>query len=157
MKFNELTTKPQKTATRLGRGISSGKGKTAGRGTKGQGSRKSSLRQGFSGGQTPLHMQMPKLRGFKSKRTSKVELYTGQLDALKGTVVDNESLFNAGLTASPHVEVKLLLKGEIKSKKTVKVQAASAGATEAVNKAGGNVQIIERQPRPAKMSTEKDA
>jgi large subunit ribosomal protein L15 len=157
MKYNELTLTKNKAARRSGRGISAGRGKTAGRGTKGQGSRKSSIRSGFAGGQTPLHMQIPKLRGFKSKRPAKEAIYTGQLDAIKAITIDTEALFKAGLIANPHLQVKLIVKGELKGKKIVKVQAASAGAIEAVEKAGGSVELVERQPRPVTKIVKKDA
>jgi large subunit ribosomal protein L15 len=150
MKFNELTITKNKVPSRVGRGISAGRGKTAGRGTKGQGSRKSPVRQGFAGGQTPLYRQLPKLRGFKSKRTPAEVIYTGQLEKIKKTVVDLSALAEAGLITSPHVNVKLITQGELKSKKTVKVQAVSASAKQMVEKAGGGVELIERQPRPTK-------
>lgn len=154
MKYNELTLTRAKAGRRPGRGISAGRGKTAGRGTKGQGARKSSTKQGFAGGQTPLHMQLPKLRGFKSKRVVAANIYTGQLDALKGAVVNTEALFKAGLIANPHTSVKLICKGELKSKKTVKLQAASTGAVAEVEKAGGTFEVTERLARP-KTSTKK--
>jgi large subunit ribosomal protein L15 len=148
MKYNELTLAKNKSARRAGRGISAGRGKTAGRGTKGQGARKSSIKAGFAGGQTPLYMQLPKLRGFKSKRIAMTNIYTGQLDSLKAVNIDNEVLFNAGLISSAHSRVKLIFKGEIKNKKIIKVQAASAGAIAVVEAAGGTVEIILRTPRP---------
>jgi len=154
MKYNELTLTRAKAGRRPGRGISAGRGKTAGRGTKGQGSRKSSTKQGFAGGQTPLHMQLPKLRGFKSKRVVAANIYTGQLDSVKGTVVDAEALFKAGLIANPHISVKLICKGELKSKKTVKLQAASSGAVAAVEAVGGSFEATERLAR-AKTSAKK--
>lgn len=148
MKYNELTLTKNKSARRSGRGISAGRGKTAGRGTKGQGARKSSIKAGFAGGQTPLYMQLPKLRGFKSKRLAMTNIYTGQLDNIKAANIDNEALYNAGLISSAHSRVKLILKGDVKSKKTVKVQAASAGSIAVVEAAGGKVEIISRTPRP---------
>jgi large subunit ribosomal protein L15 len=76
MKYNELILDRNKSKRRVGRGISAGQGKTAGRGTKGQGARKSGgVRPGFEGGQMPLYMRVPKLRGFKSKRTA-AEVFT---------------------------------------------------------------------------------
>ena len=100
MKFNELVTKKSKPASRAGRGISAGRGKTAGRGTKGQGARKSPTRQGFAGGQTPLYMQIPKLRGFKSKFVKAENVYTGQLEAIKKQTIDNAVLAEEGLSAT---------------------------------------------------------
>lgn len=152
MKYNELTLKRQKDAKRVGRGISAGRGKTAGRGTKGQGSRKSGVKQGFEGGQMPLYMRLPKLRGFKSHRTVTEAVYTGQLDAIKSTTIDSQILFKNGLISSPHVVVKLILRGGITAKKDIKLQAASAGALKAVKKAGGTFTAVEQLARLAKPS-----
>jgi large subunit ribosomal protein L15 len=149
MKYNELQLKKQTKPKRVGRGISAGGGKTAGRGTKGQGSRKSGgVRAGFEGGQMPLYMRIPKLRGFKSHRPKNQTVYTGQLESVKKAVIDNHSLFEAGLILSPYDPTKLLLNGELKTKKTVKLQAASAQAAEAVKKAGGTFEQVQRLPRP---------
>lgn len=150
MKYNELIAGRQRKPTRVGRGISAGKGKTAGRGTKGQGSRKSPVRAGFEGGQTPIHMRLPKLRGFKSKRPLTENVYTGQLEELSKPAVDNKVLFEAGLVSSPYSVVKLINTGKLKSKKIVRLQRASASAIDVVNKAGGTFEKIERQARPAK-------
>lgn len=155
MKYNELTLTKQKSAKRAGRGISAGRGKTAGRGTKGQGSRKSPLRYGFEGGQNPLYARLPKLRGFKSKASVVEEVYTGQLDAVKKTIVDSAALFEAGLISSPYVKVKLLVKGEVSSKKTVKLPSASQKAIESVEKAGGKFELTPRLARPAKKAEKK--
>lgn len=153
MKYNELTLKKNKTASRVGRGISAGRGKTAGRGTKGQGSRKSSIRHGFSGGQTPLHMQLPKLRGFKSKRKVMENVYTGQLESIKKETIDAAELAKAGLISNPFVRVKLISKGELKTKKTIKLPAVSASAKEMIEKAGGSVEIVAQTARPANKAT----
>jgi large subunit ribosomal protein L15 len=147
MKFNELVAPKAKSKNRVGRGISAGRGKTAGRGTKGQGARKSSTKAGFSGGQTPLVMQIPKLRGFKSKRKLVENVYTGQLDSVKKVTIDNQALADAGLISSAHVKVKVILKGEIKGKKTVKVQGYSAEAKKAIEKAGGAADVVVQVPR----------
>jgi large subunit ribosomal protein L15 len=155
MKYNELTIKASKKRRQVGRGISAGRGKTAGRGTKGQGSRKSSLKSGFAGGQTPLHMQLPKLRGFKSHHRAHEAVKTGDLEALKKTVIDNAALAEAGLVSSPFASVKLISTGELKSKKTVKLQGASAGAIKAIEKAGGTFEVTQRAARPAKITAEK--
>ncbi|MGH7156510.1 MAG: 50S ribosomal protein L15, partial [Candidatus Saccharimonadales bacterium] len=117
MKYNELTISKQRKPTRVGRGISAGRGKTAGRGTKGQGSRKSPVRAGFEGGQMPLYMRLPKLRGFKSHRKLTENIYTGQLEQIKKPAIDTEVLAEAGLISSPYVRVKLLVNGELSSKK----------------------------------------
>lgn len=149
MKYNELILNKQKDSKRSGRGISAGHGKTAGRGTKGQGSRKSPVRFGFEGGQNPLYARLPKLRGFKSHRAGMETIYTSQLDAVKGAKIDNKILFEAGLVSSPYSAVKLLLKGEVEGKKDVNLQAASANAVKAVEKSGGSFSAVSRIGRPA--------
>jgi large subunit ribosomal protein L15 len=151
MKYNELQLSRQKDARRSGRGIAAGRGKTAGRGTKGQGARKSGgVRPGFEGGQMPLSMRLPKLRGFKSHALKPEVIYTGQLDSLKKSSLDSQDLFEAGLITSPHVSVKLVVRGEVKDKKQLKIPAASAQALKAVEKAGGSVVVTERLARQPK-------
>lgn len=154
MKYNELILTRQKKKSQVGRGISAGQGKTAGRGTKGQGARKSPLKAGFEGGQIPLYMRLPKLRGFKSHRYLPENVYTGQLESIKKAGIDNNAIFEAGLATSPYVNVKLILKGELTSKKDVKLQSASRKAVEAIEKAGGSFTPTARQGRPA-MKSEK--
>lgn len=155
MKYNELNLTRQTKISRPGRGISAGRGKTAGRGTKGQGSRKSGgVRPGFEGGQMPLYMRLPKVRGFKSHRTKSELLYTGQLNQIKKAAVDTVALFEAGLISSPHNFVKLVLKGEVTGKKQVKLQAASRSAIAAVEKVGGSFVRVERLRRSAKKTAE---
>jgi large subunit ribosomal protein L15 len=155
MKFNELSVTKHKTGRRVGRGISAGQGKTAGRGTKGQKARTGSSRKpGFAGGTNPLMQQLPKLRGFKSHRIPAEVIYTGQLEAFGNKVVDTTTLAAAGLISSPYVNVKLLSRGELKAKVTVKVQKISSTALEAVQQAGGSFVSTERLGRP-KTSTKK--
>ncbi len=155
MKFNELSVSKKRQPTRVGRGIAAGKGKTAGRGTKGQGSRAGGGKgPGFEGGQTPLMQRLPKLRGFKSHRAPKANVYTGQLDRFAGKTVDNFTLAEAGLIESPYQAVKLINKGDVTKKVTVKLQAASAAAAQAVTKAGGSFTKTERPLRPKTKSTE---
>ena len=133
MKFNDLTVSKSKSAKRVGRGIAAGQGKTAGRGTKGQKARTGSSRKpGFEGGQNPLMQRLPKLHGFKSHRTKPENVYTGQLNSVKGKTVDNFALAEAGLVTNPHVSVKLLVKGEVSKAVTVKLQAASENAIAAI-------------------------
>lgn len=148
MKYNQLNVSKKTARKRVGRGISGGQGKTAGRGTKGQGSRKSGgVRPGFEGGQMPLYMRLPKLRGFKSHRTPAEIIYTGQLANFKQPVVDNDGLFMAGLVSSPNTTVKLIVKGEIKTKKQVNLQAASTAAVAMLETAGGGFKQTPRQGR----------
>lgn len=151
MKFNDLKISKKRSAKRVGRGISAGQGKTAGRGTKGQSSRSGGrVRPGFEGGQNPLHMRLPKLPGFTSHRPKADNVYTGQLDQFAGSTVDNFVLFNAGLISSPHTKVKLILKGDVTKKVTVKLQGASASAEAAVQKAGGSFSQVAQVKRQSK-------
>ncbi len=154
MKYNQLITRPTKNSNRVGRGIAAGQGKTAGRGTKGQGARGSGVRPGFEGGQTPLMQRLPKLRGFRAVRPKAEVVYTGQLDQFSGKTADNFSVFNAGITSSPHVRVKLVLKGDITKKVTVTLQAASQNAIAAIQKAGGSFTPTPQVKRPAKQKSE---
>lgn len=156
MKFNELvtTTKLGKGKSRVGRGISAGQGKTAGRGTKGYGSRTGSTRKpGFEGGQNPLMQRLPKLRGFKSQH-AKPELVTlTALSKVKG-IVDNFTVYEAGLISSPYVVVKLIGNGTVDAKHDVKLQLATKSAIAAVKKAGGNFTVTEQVQRLAKKFAE---
>ncbi len=156
MKFNELKTTKTKSARRVGRGTASGSGKTAGRGTKGYGSRAGSKRRpGFEGGQNPLMQRLPKLRGFRSFKVAAETVYTGQLDAVKGAIT-NTSLFEAGLVSSPYTRVKLIVRGEITGKHTVKLQTASAAAITMLQKTGGSFEAVDQQLRPSsKVSEDK--
>ena len=152
MKLNEIRDNAgaRKGRMRVGRGIGSGKGKTAGRGQKGQKSRSGVSVFGFEGGQMPLHMRLPK-RGFNNifaKDYAEVNLGAiqklidaGKLDA-KGTL-DHDALKAAGLARGGKDGVRLLGKGELKAKLALKVAGVSKGAREAVEKAGGSVEIIE--------------
>lgn len=138
MKFNELNLTANRSKRRIGRGISGGQGKTAGRGTKGQNSRTGKGRRpGFEGGQNPLLQRLPKLPGFKSHRAETENIYTGQLSSV-GTKIDNFTLFDAGLVTSPYVKVKLISKGDVSAKHSVSLQSASESAVAAIQKAGGS-------------------
>ncbi|MFZ1324256.1 MAG: 50S ribosomal protein L15 [Candidatus Saccharimonadales bacterium] len=155
MKAHELQVSKNRPNKRVGRGISAGQGKTAGRGTKGYGSRAGSRRRpGFEGGQNQLMTRIPKLRGFKSKKAVTETVYTGQLDSVKGTV-DNFSLYDAGLVKTPYSRVKLIVRGDVTKKASIKLQAASAPAIEAVAKAGGSFDAVEQVKRSPKKSEEK--
>lgn len=154
MKYNELNLNGKGSPKRVGRGISAGQGKTAGRGTKGQKSRTGSSRKpGFEGGQNPLIQRLPKLRGFKSHRPIVQTVYTGQLNDL-GASVDNFKLFEAGLTTSPYIKIKLIVGGELTKKVNVSLQSASQTAIAAVKKAGGEFKKVPQQGR-AKKTTDK--
>jgi large subunit ribosomal protein L15 len=149
MKYNELNLTKHKVANRVGRGIAAGQGKTAGRGTKGQGSRTgSSAKPGFEGGQNPLMQRLPKLPGFRSHKIKAENVHTNELEQFAGKTVDTTLLAENGLISNAHVVVKLLCKGELTKKVTVKLPAASTAAIEAVEKAGGSFEKVERLPRP---------
>ncbi|HZT19009.1 MAG TPA: 50S ribosomal protein L15 [Dongiaceae bacterium] len=156
MRLNQLSDNPgaRKARMRVGRGIGSGKGKTAGRGGKGQTARSGVAIKGFEGGQMPLHMRMPK-RGFNNvHRRAFVEVNVGRLqEAIEagklqaGASVDGPALVAAGVIRRLRDGVRLLAKGEIKEKLVLKVAGASKAAIAAVEKAGGSVEVT--QPRPA--------
>jgi len=150
MKVNDLQVQPRKDRKRVGRGISAGQGKTAGRGTKGQNSR-TGHKHGhtFVGGQGPLMQRVPKMHGFKSLRVPAQVVYTDMLTELVGKTADNMSLAEAGLVTSPFHAVKIILRGEVSGKVTVKVQGASKGAQEAIAKAGGTFEKVETPHLPA--------
>jgi large subunit ribosomal protein L15 len=132
---------------RVGRGIGSGKGKTSGRGGKGQTARSGVALNGFEGGQTPLHRRMPK-RGF-SNADFKTEYHIVNLAGLQqaveagrlaeGATVDGEALVKAGVLRRLRLGVRLLAKGELKARLTISVAGASKAAIAAVEKAGGSV------------------
>lgn len=149
MKYHELKITSYKTSKRSGRGISSGKGKTAGRGTKGQKARTGSkAKPGFAGGSNPLMKKLPKLPGFRSHRIPAETVYTGQLEQFGNKTVDAKTLAEAGLISSPYVQVKLVVKGELTKKVTVKLPAASETAIAAVQKADGSFEQTGRLARP---------
>lgn len=155
MKYNELKTATPKASRRVGRGIAAGRGKTAGRGTKGQGARAgSSAKPGFAGGSNPLMQKLPKLPGFRSFRTAAENVYTGQLDQFAGKTVDSAVLADAKLISNAYVRVKLIVKGDLTKKVTVKLPAASASAIAAIQAAGGTFEATPRLSRP-KTSTKK--
>jgi large subunit ribosomal protein L15 len=157
MKFNELNITKHKSARRVGRGIAAGRGKTAGRGTKGQKARTgSSRRPGFSGGQNPLMQQLPKLPGFRSHHAKPEIVYTGQLDQFGVTVIDTTALAEKGLISSPYANVKLLVRGDVTKKVSVKLQAASKTAIEAIQAAGGTYELTPRVGRPKTRTAKED-
>lgn len=150
MKINELNGGAHKTRKRVGRGISAGQGKTAGRGTKGQLSRTGKkIGATFMGGQGALMQRIPKMRGFKSLRAPAQNVYTEQLGLFADKIADNASLHAAGLIATPYHTVKIIVKGELQAKVIVKVQGASASAVAQIEKAGGS---FEKVATPIKQS-----
>lgn len=157
MKFNELKIESRTKRTRVGRGIAAGRGKTAGRGTKGQKARTGgNIRPGFAGGQSPLVQKLPKLRGFTSHRPATYTVYTGQIEKLKSKKIDTHVLAKEGLVADAYHNIKLVVKGELKSAKTVELQGASANAIEAVQAAGGTFTKVARTQREAKASEKEN-
>jgi len=156
MKVHELKTIKPKKANRVGRGIAAGQGKTAGRGTKGQGARTgSSAKPGFAGGSNPLMQKLPKLPGFRSHRVAPETVYTSQLEQFAGKTVDAEVLAKAGLISNAYVNVKVLAKGDLTKKVTVKLPAASENAVAAIQSAGGSFVKTARAQRP--QTSEKQA
>jgi large subunit ribosomal protein L15 len=151
----------RKDRKRVGRGVASGNGKTAGRGTKGQKSRAGShaMRAGFEGGQMPIYMRLGKLRGATSKDAMPVgpfRTYTqpvnlrdleARFDA--GAEVTPEALVGARLLKNTKVDVKILGDGELTKKLTVSVHAVSASAREKIEAAGGSVTLL-REPKKRK-------
>ena len=160
MKLNQLSDNPgaRTNRKRVGRGLASGTGKTAGRGHKGQKSRTGVAIKGFEGGQMPLYRRLPK-RGFNNifrKIFEPVNLGplqaaidAGKIDAKKPITID--ILKAAGLVGRVKDGVRLLAKGELKAKINIEVSGASASAVKAVEAAGGKVSV----PTPAKAA--KDA
>jgi large subunit ribosomal protein L15 len=156
MKLNELNDNvgARKGRMRVGRGIGSGKGKTAGRGQKGAKARSGVAINGFEGGQMPLHMRLPK-RGFNNpfgKDYAVVNLGmvqkaidAGKLDAK--AVIDQEALRAAGISRGGKHGVRLLAKGELTTKANFAVAGASASALAAVEKAGGKVELVVRRAK----------
>lgn len=139
MKYNELQITADKNKRRDGRGIAGGRGKTAGRGTKGQGARTGKkLHAMFMGGQRSLVTAIPKARGFKSLRTAAQVVYLDHLSSFDGKTADNASLYEAGYVSSPFHAVKVIARGELVGKVTLNVQGASKSVQAAIVKNGGS-------------------
>src|SRR3954454_24310720 len=143
MKIHDLKPAPgsHRARRRVGRGIAGKGGKTAGRGTKGQGAR-NNIKPGFEGGQLPLAQRVPKLKGFKNP--FRVEYVVVNLDTLtefEGDDVNPETLRARGLVHK-HGLVKVLGRGELTRKLTVRAHAFSASARQAIESAGGTVEVI---------------
>ena len=153
MKYNELTVSQNQSRKRIGRGISAGQGKTAGRGTKGQKSRTGhhKLPAEFMGGQRAIMQAIPKLKGLKSIHDKAQVVYTGNLNELKGKV-DNFVLADANLIADPYKKVKIISRGELTAKLDIETQFASKTAIEAIKKAGGSFKkaIVPARAKQAK-------
>jgi len=151
MKLNELRDNPgaRKSRMRICRGIGSGKGKTGGAGGKGQTARSGVSINGYEGGQMPLYMRLPK-RGFKNIFSLKFSvLNLGRLqDAIDAKKIDAKApiteavLIESGVARGTKHGIRLLAKGELKTKVTIEVAGASKAAIEAVEKAGGSVKVL---------------
>lgn len=156
MKIHELTVKSAKSIKRVGRGISAGGGKTAGRGTKGQNARTGGgVRLGFEGGQNPLAKRLPKRRGFRAiNRVEYQEINLNHLEKLGKAKVDNSILAEAGLIRSNGRPVKILATGELSKKMQVSVDAATKSAIAAIEGAGGK--FIKSVPAKAKATAKSE-
>ena len=165
-KLNDLHDNPgaRKSRVRVGRGIGSGVGKTGGRGQKGQKSRSGVSIKGFEGGQMPLHMRLPK-RGFNNvfrKDFAEINLGTlqamidaGRLDIKK--VIDVQALLDAKVLTHARDGVRLLAKGILTAKVSIKVAGASAAAKAAVEAAGGSIELPAPKPEPLSREEQKAA
>jgi large subunit ribosomal protein L15 len=150
MKLNDISDNPgsSKARMRFGRGIGSGKGKTCGRGVKGQKARTGVAIKGFEGGQMPLHRRLPK-RGFWNPFATNYNeinidrlqeaVDRGKIDA--SIVVTNESLIASGLISKPRDGVKILGVGKLEAKLSFEVEAASKSAIAAIEAAGGSIRL----------------
>ena len=153
MKYNELPVNKNTRPSRKGRGISAGQGKTAGRGTKGQKARTGHRKMptGFMGGKRAIMQAIPKLKGFKTIHDKAEVVYTDVLNELSGNV-DNFVLADKSFISSPYVKVKVITRGELKSKIALETQFASKTAVEAIKKAGGSFKKV-----PVPMRAKKEA
>lgn len=159
MKIHELPLVPHKAKKRVGRGIGSGQGKTAGRGTKGQNARTGGgVRLGFEGGQTQLAQRLPKAKGFKSKNPTIYQVVNvGALSRFKAGAVKPEQLAEAGLVKKADGLIKLLSVGEVSAAYTVTVNAASQAAVVKIEAAGGKVVVDAPKQKTRKVEKSKEA
>lgn len=165
MKLNQLKPKAGSNKKRMivGRGIGSGKGKTSGKGVKGQKARSGVAIKGFEGGQMPLYRRLPKMGFSNVKFATKLSeltlerlqeaLDSKKLDAKK--TIDEDMLVAAGVLGRKRDGVKLLNTGELKTKVDLKITKATAGAKAAVEKAGGKIEFITREIAPVAKRGEK--
>jgi large subunit ribosomal protein L15 len=155
VRLNELKPAPgsKKSRHRVGRGVGSGWGKTAGRGHKGQKARSGGFHKlGFEGGQMPLHRRLPK-RGFKSlTREDVAEVRLSELETLQVAEIDLAALQAAGIVSKKALGAKIILAGKLSKKLNVKSDVkASKGARAAIEGAGGKVEIAEAKPVEKKL------
>jgi large subunit ribosomal protein L15 len=159
MRLNSLKPAPgsKKDRHRVGRGVGSGWGKTAGRGHKGQKARSGGFHKlGFEGGQMPLHRRLPK-RGFNSPtRDDIAEVRLSELDSLEVSDVNLAALQAAGIVSQRALGAKIILAGKLSKKLNVKGDVkASKGARAAIEAAGGTIEVIEKPAQPKKAKKEK--
>src|SRR5436853_3585778 len=172
MKLNELKPAPgaKHDRHRVGRGVGSGWGKTAGRGHKGQKARSGGFHKvGFEGGQMPLHRRLPK-RGFHSPtREDVAEVRTSELQGMPGTEIDLAALKAEGIVPRRALAAKVILSGKLERKVALKEVLVSKGARAMIEAAGGSIQLTEKpkverkkkekkakKPEPAEPVAEKD-
>ena len=155
MELNDIKPAPgaKKNPRRVGRGIGSGLGKTAGRGHKGQKSRAGGYHKvGFEGGQMPLQRRLPK-RGFLAVNIEKAaEVRSGDLAKVRSEAIDLDGLKKAGLVPTGAKRAKIILAGKVEKKFSVSGVGASKGAKEAIEKAGGSVAAIAAVEQPKKLA-----
>lgn len=159
MKLNDLRNIPgaTKNRTRIGRGIGSGTGRTGGRGMNGQKSRSGVAIKGFEGGQMPIHRRLPK-RGFVNifgttyalANLGRIQKALDDKKLSASKAVNKATLFEAGVIGSMKKDIKLLAKGELKTKISIEVSRASDAAIKAVEKAGGSVKVLKAKKVEAK-------
>ncbi|HUC20588.1 MAG TPA: 50S ribosomal protein L15 [Candidatus Polarisedimenticolaceae bacterium] len=154
MKIHELTVSSNKNSKRVGRGIGSGKGKTAGRGTKGQNSRSGGgVRPGFEGGQNPLAKRLPKKRGFVPvSRVTYMTVSLTDLNRINGAAVTNAVLVEQKMVKNATAPVKVLGTGELTKKLSVSLQAATKQAVLAIERVGGSFTALADAKKPKKPS-----
>ena len=166
MRLNELKDNPgsRRSRTRVGRGIGSGKGKTAGRGHKGQKSRSGVAIKGFEGGQMPIHMRLPK-RGFNNFTKKKyTEITTGKLQSyidngllkIDKEITEGDFISSCAIKKSPN-GFKLLKKGDLKSKINISISKATKSSIELIQSLGGTINILETPKAKRNRKTTKKA
>jgi large subunit ribosomal protein L15 len=161
MKLNELKPAPgaKHQRHRVGRGVGSGWGKTAGRGHKGQKARSGGFHKvGFEGGQMPLHRRLPK-RGFNSPtRNDIAEVRTSELESMQAAEIDLGTLKAEGIVPRQALAAKVIVSGKLERKLSLKEIQVSKGARSMIEAAGGSIQLAPKpEPKPKKAKTKKAA
>ena len=159
MKLNTLKPAPGSKSNRhrVGRGVGSGWGKTAGRGHKGQRARSGGFHKvGFEGGQMPLHRRLPK-RGFNSPTREDIgEVRTSELQAMQATEIDLAALKSAGIVSRHALAAKVILSGKLERKVSLKEIQVSKGARSMIEAAGGSIALTPKpEPKPKKVKEKK--